>query len=107
MPLNEKIVGGHVEVYLRNPGDFTYASIGGIRRTETEVIRDLGKIEDAVRSKLSKFDDEFGDCQVVYEKERTCEFCGYDWTEDSALYNGGCCDEDEKHNPHRREGSET
>ena len=38
---------------------------------------------------------------VVDETEDACEFCGSKWTEDSASYNGGCCDKDEENNPGR------
>ena len=33
------------------------------------------------------------------EYASVCEFCASPWTEDSATYNGGCCDRDESNNP--------
>lgn len=30
---------------------------------------------------------------------RVCEHCGYNWTEVSTEYNGGCCKKDEEGNP--------
>ena len=32
---------------------------------------------------------------VVCDTISVCGFCGSDWTEDDANYNGGCCDADE------------
>ncbi len=40
--------------------------------------------------------DDVAACDIEIEVEETCEFCGYDWTEDDKLYNGGCCDKDVK-----------
>lgn len=33
------------------------------------------------------------------ETENVCEYCGAAWTEDSDVFNGGCCDEDLEHDP--------
>lgn len=32
---------------------------------------------------------------VRIEWSYTCQDCGYNWTEDSHVYNGGCCDADQ------------
>jgi hypothetical protein len=40
--------------------------------------------------------------QIAFDEHGSCEFCGKVWTEESTLYNGGCCKEDEKHDPDRR-----
>jgi hypothetical protein len=34
-------------------------------------------------------------------EEATCEHCNYRWTEESAVYNGGCCGKDEANSPER------
>ena len=34
--------------------------------------------------------------EINFQTERVCEFCGSHWTEDSEVYNGGCCAGDEK-----------
>lgn len=39
---------------------------------------------------------------VVVERESVCEYCGSKWTEDSDLFNGGCCDQDMEHEPVKR-----
>lgn len=35
--------------------------------------------------------DERGTVREMADTERVCEFCGRPWTEDSLLFNGGCC----------------
>lgn len=42
---------------------------------------------------------QFRNIDIDVQSQAVCEHCGYTWTEKSAAYNGGCCDEDEKHNP--------
>ena len=39
---------------------------------------------------------------VIVEPCFVCGHCGSGWTESDSLYNGGCCDEDEKNNPELR-----
>lgn len=95
MPRKTTLIGGHIEVRLRSPGDYTWAKISGQQRTDREVRRDLATLESGINKKLSKFDDEFGGAEVVYEYEHTCGHCGAGWTEDGPDYNGGCCAEDE------------
>lgn len=36
---------------------------------------------------------------VEWDQEAVCEHCGSRWTEDSTMYNGGCCGKDEANNP--------
>ena len=43
-------------------------------------------------------DDVYMD-EIVCDEPEQCEHCRAPWTETSKIYNGGCCDEDEKHNP--------
>jgi len=43
--------------------------------------------------------DDVRTAELCCEEENLCSFCGYNWTEDSDTYNGGCCDEDEANNP--------
>lgn len=35
-------------------------------------------------------------CDVEFDMEEVCEFCGYSWTEGDCSHNGGCCEEDAK-----------
>ncbi len=39
--------------------------------------------------------DDIESVEIKTIEENICEFCGYGWTEDSAEYNGGCCDKDQ------------
>lgn len=36
---------------------------------------------------------------VEFDQEEVCEHCGYEWTETSTSYNGGCCAKDEESAP--------
>jgi len=47
--------------------------------------------------------DDVASVYVVSDDASVCEFCGRRWTEDDALYNGGCCDEDQKREDDRWE----
>ena len=99
MARTENITGGYVRVELRRAGDFGFASIGGITRSNDEMRADLERLATAIRKRVDKFEDERGDVFVEIEREAVCSHCGNCWTEDSTEYNGGCCDADEKHNP--------
>lgn len=37
--------------------------------------------------------------QLCVDGRDVCSFCSAYWTEDSGIYNGGCCTDDEKANP--------
>lgn len=37
--------------------------------------------------------------EVKWDTRRECAACGSRWTEESDTFNGGCCDEDMKHEP--------
>lgn len=83
--------GGYVRLELRDMGDFGYARMSGFARTPEELEADLEKLARAAKTRLNKYDDEFGGAHVVMGRESQCEFCGSRWTEDSPSYNGGCC----------------
>lgn len=38
---------------------------------------------------------------LSFEHDARCEHCNGDWTEDSDVYNGGCCGKDEANSPER------
>lgn len=54
--------------------------------------------EDIAKS-IRKHVDGVAHVRCVVTRNYACDHCGYAWTEDGDDYNGGCCDEDEKHNP--------
>lgn len=60
--------------------------------------------EDIAQS-VKRHVDDIGSVSVEYETESVCEFCGADWTEESATFNGCCCDEDMKHEPQEEDSN--
>lgn len=50
-------------------------------------------------SQVKRHVDGGRNAQIIREHDDRCSHCARPWTEDSAAYNGGCCDEDEKGNP--------
>lgn len=48
-----------------------------------------------IADQIKRHVDSVGRVSVEFDQERECEHCGWRWTEDSATYNGGCCDADE------------
>jgi hypothetical protein len=52
-----------------------------------------------IEADIRRHVDGFESVSFEYDKKHSCEYCGSPWTENSAVYNGGCCDEDEKNNP--------
>lgn len=57
------------------------------------------KIERLVKVHVVPEADHLGGCHIVTQDDFKCSNCGRFWTEKSATYNGGCCEEDEKHAP--------
>ena len=53
-----------------------------------EIVRSVGRHVDDIEG-----------AYVQVDREYACSYCDNSWTEDSTDYNGGCCDEDEGHNP--------
>lgn len=90
------LVGGSVVLELRDVGDLGAVKVGSLMtpRTEKEVRRDLEKLSNAAKTRLSKFDDELGAVRIQYEYEDVFSECGYVWTEESDTFNGGCCEAD-------------
>ena len=56
---------------------------------EEEVCKDI--IKDIV-----KHVDNVYHTNIIYTSDNVCSFCGSEWTEDSASYNGGCCKKDQE-----------
>jgi hypothetical protein len=48
---------------------------------------------------INRHVDGVGDVRVAWDEVAYCSACGSKWTEDSATYNVGCCEDDEKNNP--------
>jgi len=59
-------------------------------------VDNVERICEDIKSEIKRHVDYIGSVQVVSDPENVCAFCGSNWTEDSILYNGGCCDRDEE-----------
>lgn len=80
-----------VEVTPRHPGDYGICFIGGETRTPEEERRLCEEIAEQIRRHV----DGINKPCVTWDVEKTCEFCGYGWTEaDDSPHNGGCCNQD-------------
>ena len=51
-----------------------------------QIVADIGRHVDDVES-----------AYIQIDREYECSYCGAVWTEDDENFNGGCCDEDMKH----------
>jgi len=47
-------------------------------------------------SKKAGIPEDFRVIYVDIPETWVCEHCGWEWTEESDTYNGGCCDADEQ-----------
>lgn len=54
---------------------------------------------DDIAKAIRRHCDNVAQAVVVCDYEPVCSHCGSRWTEDSKIYNGGCCDKDEANNP--------
>lgn len=67
------------------------------RRTPEEAKREADDIVKNIKRHVDL--EPYVQPYVEADSEAVCEHCGYHWGEDSASYNGGCCDKDEECNP--------
>ena len=95
-----------VVVAPRSLGDFGYGSISDyvicpdpVRRQ-----REYAQACDEIAQQIRRHVDGVGGVAVEYDTLRECEHCGDRWTEDSADYNGGCCQADQWAEDARAEG---
>lgn len=59
----------------------------------------LGRRCEEIARQIKRHCDGFDRVEVNHEYEHVCSYCGAAWTEDSADFNGGCCDKDMEHEP--------
>lgn len=91
-----------VEVTPTQPGTYPgMAQIGGTDWEEGGERLACEEIERGIRRHVDGIRDARGNPQVrvICDANNTCEFCGYNWGEESESYNGGCCEEDRKNKP--------
>lgn len=86
-----KVKDVHIVVYVRSPWV----------TTAENRIADLQIVAEDVAKQIRRHVDNIGTVEVIRELAHTCEHCGYDWTEASTTYNGGCCDKDEENSPNK------
>jgi hypothetical protein len=96
--MGKKIVRHDFRVVVRprDVGDFGFVRIGGQVRSEEEARKACEDIACDIRRRVDNLPT-YGNrgVNVEWEEAAVCEHCGYDWTEDSESYNGGCCLKDE------------
>lgn len=93
-----------VVIEPRGLGDF-----GSIRLSDSFLVRDEAERQrqyqercEEIMADVKRHVDQVGYVSVECDIEHVCEHCGGTWTEESATYNGGCCDKDEEAEEARR-----
>lgn len=89
-----------VEVVPRDLGDLGWTSIGGMVRSDKEMIAACEAIADQIRRHVDGLPSyRRKGVMVRWDETPVCSHCGSKWSEESHDYNGGCCDKDETANP--------
>lgn len=87
-----------VVVEPRGLGDYGWASMGdrlitgGNKAAAERMYRE--RCEE-IASAIKRHVDDVRFVEIECDEVFVCEHCGYDWTERSDAYNGGCCEADE------------
>lgn len=86
-----------VVIEPRRLGDFGLASVSDSMVTSGEADRQRQYKEqcEEIAAEVKRHVDNVGWVGVVSDEVAVCEHCGWQWTEDSADYNGGCCEKDQ------------
>ncbi len=86
-----------IEVTPRSAGDFGFASVSGMQRSEAEAERLCEDIAEQIRRHVDELPSRHMSRQrgvyVMWDSKPICSHCGSAWTEEGP-YNGGCCDKD-------------
>ena len=100
MPVKSRRYDFHVRVEPHNPGDYGFCSISGAERTEDESVAICEEIAIQIRRHIDNLPTRGNKgVSISWKTEEICEYCGYNWGEDSDEFNGGCCDKDIEHEP--------
>ena len=86
MPRETRVTGHYVRLDPDNwfrPGDMDRER-AGCNSIAADIRRRVGGIKSV---------------SIETESEEVCEFCGSPWREHGNTFNGGCCDDDRKHEP--------
>jgi hypothetical protein len=92
-------IGYRVIVEPRTMEPFWYRGILGREDGNAKRLKDMKSIAKNIAEQIKRHVDDVASVEVEAETEAVCSHCGGDWTEDGSDYNGGCCAEDEAHNP--------
>lgn len=76
------------------------SNLGGYITTDREGLP--YRLTEKLMKNIKRHVDDIYDISIT--SDQVCEHCENLWTEKDVLYNGGCCDEDEKNNPELPEG---
>lgn len=68
-------------------------------RDEDRIERIMEQTCNEIKEAVKRHVDDVDDVIIKYDLEHECSECGWQWTEDSDTYNGGCCAADEQNNP--------
>jgi len=103
MGKKRNIISMRVIVEPRRLGDYGYASMSD-SLVEPDHEKAIAMYRDRcndIVSEIKRHVNETGNVYIDEEAEMVCEHCGAQWTEDTNIHNGGCCDVDcdvyEKH----------
>lgn len=100
MPIKTIRHNFRVEVLPCPPGDFGACFVSGITESEDETERKCEQIADDIRRHVDGLPSgRRHGVSVEWDIAKVCEHCGSDWTEDSTVYNGGCCSRDDENAP--------
>lgn len=93
MPRKERVENWRIEVTPTSLSNFFSDSHFGNEPTIAARYKDKClEMESAIRRHV----DHVALVETKFDRVLLCEFCGKSWTEDSATYNGGCCDQDQE-----------
>lgn len=63
-------------------------------QSHEEQMRELQTMIPDIIRHIDGIDRHGNNIEVKEDIKKVCEFCGYAWTEESDMFNGGCCDKD-------------
>lgn len=96
-----------VVIEPRGLGDFGFVRTGDwIVSNDKAVIAEMYRERcEEILADVKRHVDSVGSASVECDAVGYCSHCGWQWTEDSADYNGGCCAKDQEAEDARQEGA--
>jgi hypothetical protein len=90
-----------VTITPRRFGDFGMGSVSDNLLYGADAKGQLAKEKDyisrceEIARQAKRHCDDVDSAEVSFDQESVCSHCGHLWTEESTVYNGGCCEADE------------